>query len=88
MKSHFGLIAEHVVIGKGFRCGRRARGRVMTDLLDVRRQNLARVAGYGKNIARLRLQLSKAHSDKDIEKLRTRSFWPSSSDRSLLKSAS
>jgi CHAT domain-containing protein len=72
---HFGLIAEHGGDpAKAFTVVEQARGRVMTDLLMSGNRTSPEAQATEKNIARLRLQLSKVHSDKDIEKLRDQIF--------------
>jgi CHAT domain-containing protein len=72
---HFGLIAEHGGDPtKAFTVVEQARGRVMTDLLMSGNKTSPEALATEKNIARLRLQLSKVHSDKDIEKLRNQIF--------------
>jgi CHAT domain-containing protein len=72
---HFGLIAEHGGDPeKAFTVVERARGRVMTDLLMSGDKTTPESLATEKNIARLRLQLTAAHSDKDIEKLRDQIF--------------
>jgi CHAT domain-containing protein len=72
---HFGLIAEHSGDPiKAFTVVEQARGRVMTDLLMSGDKTSPESLATEKNIARLRLQLTAAHSDKDIEKLRDQIF--------------
>jgi CHAT domain-containing protein len=72
---HFGVIAEHGSDPtKAFTVVERARGRVMTDLLMSGDKTSSESRATEKNIARLRLQLTAAHSDKDIEKLRDQIF--------------
>src|SRR5713226_6080037 len=72
---HFGLIAEHGGDpAKAFTVVEQARGRVMTDLLISGDKTSPESLATEKNLARLRLQLSKAHSDKDIKKLRDQIF--------------
>jgi tetratricopeptide (TPR) repeat protein len=72
---HFGLIAEHGGDpAKAFTVVERARGRVMTDLLMSGDKTSPESLATEKNIARLRLRLTAAHSDKDIEKLRDQIF--------------
>jgi len=74
-EKHFGLIAEHGGDpAKAFTVVERARGRVMTDLLMSGDKTSPESLATEKNIARLRLQLTAAHSDKDIEKLRDQIF--------------
>jgi CHAT domain-containing protein len=72
---HFALIAEHGGDpAKAFTVVEQARGRVMTDLLMSGNKTAPEALATEKNIARLRLQLTDAHSDKDIEKLRDQIF--------------
>jgi CHAT domain-containing protein/cation transport regulator ChaC len=72
---HFGLIAEHRGNPiKAFAVVEQARGRVMTDLLMSGDKTSPESLATEKNIARLRLQLTAAHSDKDIEELRDQIF--------------
>jgi CHAT domain-containing protein len=72
---HFGLIAEHGGDPtKAFTVVERARGRVMTDLLMSGDRTSPESLATEKNIARLRLQLTAAHLDKDIQKLRDQIF--------------
>src|SRR5229473_659289 len=72
---HFGLIAEHSGDPiKAFTVVEQARGRVMTDLLMSGDKTSPESLATEKNIARLRLQLTAAHSDKDIEELRDQIF--------------
>ena len=72
---HFGLIAEHGGDPtKAFTVVERARGRVMTDLLMSGDRTSPESLATEKNIARLRLQLTAAHVDKDIQKLRDQIF--------------
>jgi CHAT domain-containing protein len=74
-EKHFGLIAEHGADPvKAFTVVERARGRVMTDLLMSGDKTSPESLATEKNLARLRLQLTEAHSDKDIEKLRDQIF--------------
>src|SRR6266404_3250111 len=74
-EKHFGLIAEHGGDpAKAFTVVERARGRVMTDLLMSGDKTSPESLATEKNLARLRLQLTAAHSDKDIEKLREQIF--------------
>jgi CHAT domain-containing protein/cation transport regulator ChaC len=74
-EKHFGLIAEHSGDPiKAFTVVEQARGRVMTDLLMSGDKTSPESLATEKNIARLRLQLTAAHSDKDIEKLRDEIF--------------
>jgi CHAT domain-containing protein len=72
---HFGLIAEHGGDPtKAFTVVEQARGRVMTDLLMSGDKTSPESLATEKNIARLRLQLTAAQSDKDIEQLRDQIF--------------
>ncbi len=72
---HFALIAEHSGDAtKAFNVVEQARGRVMTDLLMSGNRTSPESVANEKNIARLRLQLTAAHSNGDIEKLRNRVF--------------
>jgi len=72
---HFDLIAEHGGDpAKAFAVVEQARGRVMTDLLMSGNKTAPEALATEKNIARLRLQLTDAHSDKDIERLRDQIF--------------
>jgi CHAT domain-containing protein len=74
-EKHFGLIAEHGGDpAKAFTVVERARGRVMTDLLMSGDKTSPESLATEKNLARLRLQLTEAHSDKDVEKLRDQIF--------------
>jgi CHAT domain-containing protein len=74
-EKHFGLIAEHAGDPtKAFTVVEQARGRVMTDLLMSGDKTSPESLATEKNLARLRLQLIEAHSDKDIEKLRDQIF--------------
>src|SRR6266496_5168454 len=73
---HFALIAEHSGDAtKGFTVVERARGRVMTDLLMSGNRTSPESVATEKNLARLRIQLTEAHSNKDIEKLRDQIFF-------------
>jgi len=72
---HFALIAEHSGdVTKAFSVVEQARGRVMTDLLMSGNRTSPESVATEKNIARLRLQLTAAHSDRDVEKLRDQIF--------------
>jgi CHAT domain-containing protein len=74
-EKHFGLIAEHGGDPtKGFTVVEQARGRVMTDLLMSGDKTSPESLATEKNLGRLRLQLTEAHSEKDIEKLRDQIF--------------
>lgn len=74
-EKHFGLIAEHGGDpAKAFAVVEQARGRVMTDLLMSGDKTSPESLATEKNIARLRLQFTEAHSDSDIEKLRDQIF--------------
>jgi CHAT domain-containing protein len=74
-EKHFSLIAEHGGDpAKAFTVVEQARGRVMTDLLMSGDKTSPESLATEKNLARLRLQLTEAHSDKDIEKLRDQVF--------------
>jgi CHAT domain-containing protein len=74
-EKHFGLIAEHGDNpAKAFSVVEQARGRVMTDLLISGNKTSPESLATEKNLARLRLQLIDAHSEKDIEKLRDEIF--------------
>ena len=74
-EKHFGLIAEQGGDPtKAFTVVEQARGRVMTDLLMSGDKTSAESLATEKNLARLRLQLTEAHSNKDIEKLRDQIF--------------
>jgi CHAT domain-containing protein len=74
-EKHFGLIAEHGADpAKAFTVVERARGRVMTDLLMSGDKTSPESLATEKNLARLRLQLTEAHSDKEVEKLRDQIF--------------
>jgi Peptidase family S41 len=75
MKSISGLIAEQGGDPtKVFTVVEQARGRVMTDLLMSGDKTSSESLATEKNLARLRLQLTEAHSNKDIEKLRDEIF--------------
>src|SRR5260370_14738810 len=74
-EKHFGLIAEQGADpAKAFTVVERARGRVMTDLLMSGNKTSPESLATEMNLARLRLQLTEAHSKKDIEKLRDEIF--------------
>jgi CHAT domain-containing protein len=74
-EKQFGLIAEHGGDPtKGFTVVEQARGRVMTDLLMSGDRTSPESLATEKNLGRLRLQLTEAHSEKDIEKLRDQIF--------------
>ena len=74
-EKHFGLIAEQGGDPtKAFTVVEQARGRVMTDLLMSGYKTSPESLATEKNLARLRLQLTEAHSNKDIEKLRDQIF--------------
>jgi len=74
-EKHFGLIAEHGGDPtKGFTVVEQARGRVMTDLLMSGDKTSPESLATEKNLGRLRLRLTEAHSEKDIEKLRDQIF--------------
>src|SRR5216684_22793 len=74
-EKHFGLIAEHGGDpAKAFTVVEQARGRVMTDLLMSGDKTSPESLATEKNLARLRLRLTEAHSDKDVAKLRDQIF--------------
>jgi tetratricopeptide (TPR) repeat protein len=74
-EKHFGLIAEQGGDPtKAFTVVEQARGRVMTDLLMSGDKTSPESLATEKNLARLRLQLTEADSNKDIEKLRDQIF--------------
>jgi CHAT domain-containing protein len=74
-EKHFSLIAEHGANpAKAFSVVEQARGRVMTDLLISGNKTSPESLATEKNLARLRLRLIDAHSQKDIEKLRDEMF--------------
>jgi CHAT domain-containing protein/cation transport regulator ChaC len=74
-EKHFSLIAERGGDpAKAFSVVEQARGRVMTDLLMSGNQTSPESLATEKNVARLRLQLIDAHSEKDIEKLQDEIF--------------
>jgi CHAT domain-containing protein len=74
-EKHFGLIAEHGGdSAKAFTVVEQARGRVMTDLLMSGDKTSPESLATEKNLARLRLQLTEVHSDKDVQKLRDQIF--------------
>lgn len=74
-EKHFGLIAEHGGDpAKAFTVVEQARGRVMTDLLMSGDKSSPESLATERNLARLRLQLTESHSDKDVEKLRDQIF--------------
>ncbi len=74
-EKHFGLIADHGGDpAKAFTVVEQARGRVMTDLLMSGDKTSPESLATENNLARLRLQLTEAHSDKDVEKLRDQIF--------------
>jgi CHAT domain-containing protein len=69
------LLAEHGGDPtKAFSVVEQARGRVMTDLLISGNKTSPESLATEKNIALIRLRLSKAHSDKDIQQLRDQIF--------------
>jgi len=72
---HFSLLAEQIGnTEKAFAVVEQVRGRVMTDLLVDGATTSRQSIDAGKNIARLRLRLMAAHSDKDIRELRNQIF--------------
>jgi 7-keto-8-aminopelargonate synthetase-like enzyme len=74
-EKHFALIAEQGGDPtKAFTVVEQARGRVMIDLLMSGDKTSPEPLATEKNLARLRLQLTEAHSNKDIEKLRDQIF--------------
>jgi CHAT domain-containing protein len=74
-EKHFSLIAEHGDDpAKAFSVVEQARGRVMTDLLISGNKTSPESLAAEKNLARLRLQLIDAHSEKDVERLRDEIF--------------
>jgi len=75
-EKHFGMVAEHGGDPtKAFIVVEQARGRVMTDLLMSGNRTSPESLATEKNLARLRIQLTEAHSNKDIEKLRDQIFF-------------
>ena len=74
-EKHFGLVAEHGGDPtKAFTVVEQARGRVMTDLLMAGDRTSPESLATERNLARLRLSLTEAHSEKDVEKLRDQIF--------------
>lgn len=74
-EKHFGLIAEQGGDPtKAFTVVEQARGRVMTDLLMSGDTTSPESLATEKNLALLRLKLTEAHSEKDIERLRDQIF--------------
>jgi CHAT domain-containing protein len=74
-EKHFSLIAEQGGDPtKAFTVVEQARGRVMTDLLMSGDKTSPESLATERNLARLRLQLTEAHSNKDVEKLRDQIF--------------
>lgn len=74
-EKHFGMLAEHVDDpAKAFGVVERARGRVITDLLMSGDRASPESLATEKNLARLRIQLADAHSNKEIERLRDHIF--------------
>jgi len=72
---HFALIAEHLDdAAKAFSVVEQVRGRVMTDLLLSGVQTSPRALEAEKEIARLRLKLMAAHSDRAVRELRDAIF--------------
>lgn len=72
---HFALVAEHIGdAAKAFAVVEQVRGRVMTDLLLSGVQTSPQSRAAEKEIARLRLKLSAAHSDREIRELRDAIF--------------
>jgi predicted nucleic acid-binding Zn-ribbon protein len=59
---------------RAFAVVEQARGRVITDLLLSGEKTSPESLATEKSLARLRLQLAEAHSDKDIEKVRDQIF--------------
>jgi CHAT domain-containing protein len=74
-EKHFSLIAEHGGDpAAAFTVVEQARGRVMTDLLMSGDRTSSEALATEKNLARLRLQLTEAHSNRDLEELRDQIF--------------
>jgi len=74
-EKHFSLIAEQGGDPtKAFTVVEQARGRVMTDLLMSGDRTSPESLATEKNLALLRLKLTEAHSEKDIERLRDQIF--------------
>jgi CHAT domain-containing protein len=74
-EKHFGLIAEYSADpAKAFAVVEQARGRVMTDLLMSGDKTSPESLTTEKTLGWLRLQLTDAHSEKDIQKLRDQIF--------------
>lgn len=72
---HFALVAEHIDdAAKAFGVVEQVRGRVMTDLLLSGMQTSPQSLAAEKEIARLRLKLMAAHSDREIRELRDAIF--------------
>ena len=73
---HFALIAEHIGdTEKAFAIIEQVRGRVMTDLLVAGASSSPGSGETEKKIARLRLGLMAAHSDRKIKALRAQIFF-------------
>jgi CHAT domain-containing protein len=72
---HFALIAEHSGnVAKAFVILEQVRGRVMTDLLMSGARTSPEAVAAEREIAKLRLNLMSAHSDRDIAQLRDAIF--------------
>lgn len=72
---HFALVAEHIGdTEKAFTIVEQVRGRVMTDLLIAGASTSPESIEAGKKLARLRLKLMAARSDRDIRELRNQIF--------------
>lgn len=72
---HFALVAEHIGdTEKAFAIIEQVRGRVMTDLLMAGVNTSPESIDAEKRIARLRLKLMAAHSDREIRDLRDEIF--------------
>jgi CHAT domain-containing protein len=73
---HFALVAEHIGdTEKAFAIIEQVRGRVMTDLLVAGASSSPESKETEKNIARLRLGLMAARSDREIKELRNQIFF-------------
>ena len=72
---HFALIAEHIHdTAEAFAVIEQARGRVMTDLLLSGTSTSPESIATEKSIARLRLELMAARSDREVRQLRDKIF--------------
>ncbi|MGH9628797.1 MAG: CHAT domain-containing protein, partial [Bryobacteraceae bacterium] len=72
---HFALVAEHIGdVAKAFAVVEQVRGRVMTDLLLSGTLASTESRATEKEIARIRLKLSEAHSDQQVQELRDAIF--------------